>query len=153
MKPRKKNHRQGDLSFRWLLPIAGGGNANSKNCILATKAAVQTQWCSQGLCLFSWLLRCNISIQIEADKLLCLFPLLRILEHAQKVVLQAKIGKRESRMKEKEKIPETTATTIKQNKTKLSLDKSSLECFNSFNAQSNTRENYIVNVITEGEAF
>lgn len=77
--------------------------------------------------------------------------MLRIPEHVQKVVLQAEIGKRKSRMKEREKIPETIATTIKQNKTKLSLDKSSLQCFNSFNAQSNTRENYIINVITEGE--
>lgn len=93
----------------------------------------------------------NRGIQIGADKLLCLFPLLRIPEHTQEVVLQAKIGKRKSRMKEREKVPETT-TTIKQNKPKLSLDKSSLECFNSFNAQSNTRKNYIVNVITEGKA-
>lgn len=151
MKPGKKNHRRGDLSFRWLLPIAGGRNANSKNCTLATKAAAQTQWYSQGLCLFSWLLQSHINIQIGADKLLCLFPLLRIPEHAQEVVLQAKIGKRKSRMKEREKVPETT-TTIKQNKPKLSLDKSSLGCFNSFNAQSNARKNYIVNVITEGKA-
>ena len=84
---------------------------------------------------------------------MCLFLLLQIPEHAQKVVLHAEIGKRKSRMKEKEKIPETTATTIKQDKTKLSLDKSTCKCFNSFNAQSNTRENYIVNIITEGEAF
>ena len=49
-------------------------------------------------------------------------------------------------------MPETTVTAIKQNK-KLSLDKSSLKCINSFNAQSNTTESYIINVITEGEAF
>lgn len=87
-----------------------------------------------------------------ADKLLCLFPLLQIPEHAQKVVLQANIGERKSRMEEREKCQKTTVTAIKQNK-KLSLDKSSLKCINSFNAQSNTTESYIINVITEGEAF
>lgn len=68
-----------------------------------------------------------------------------------KLSFKPRLEKEKVKMKEREKIPETIATTIKQNKTKLSLDKSSLECFNSFNAQSNTRENYIVNVITEGE--
>lgn len=54
-------------------------------------------------CLLCWLLRCYINIQIVADKLLCLFPLLQIPEHAQKVVLQANIGERKSRMEGREK--------------------------------------------------
>lgn len=120
---KKQKSQTGDLSFRQLLPIAAGRNANGKNCTLATKAAAQIQWCSQGgLPVF---LTCNINIQIVADKLCCLFPLPQIPEHVQEVLLQAKTGERKSRMKEKEQ-----QQRLKQCK-KLSLDTSSLNCFNS----------------------
>lgn len=148
MKLRKKKTTDGDPSFRWLLPVTGGRNANGKSCTLATKAATQTQWCSQGFCLFFWLLWHNINIQRVADKLLCLFPLTQIPEHIQKVPLQAKIGEGEK---------------VEWRNKKKKYQKQRLKQSNEFsqhpassalipNALSNTRGNYIVSIITRERA-
>lgn len=54
-----------------------------------------------------------------ADKLSYLFPLPQIPEHAQEVALEAKIGERKSRMKEKEKYQKQQL--LQHNKTKIGL--------------------------------